>query len=90
MFLEWLKGTIKEHKLTRGQVAELCECSKSCVDKWLAGETVPKVIYLWKLCNRLYNCPQSESEYLIASKALGGFPCGHMYGPTAYPENPSN
>jgi len=90
MFLEWLKGTIKEHKLTRGQVAELCECSKSCVDKWLAGETVPKVIYLWKLCNRLYNCPQSESEYLLASKALGGFTCGHMYGPTASQENPSN
>ena len=90
MFLEWLKGIIKDHQLTRGQVAELCECSKSSVDKWLAGETVPKVIFLWKLCNRLYNSPESESQYLLASKALGGLSCGHLSGVTASQESPSN
>tara|TARA_R100000734_G_C3212758_1_gene27241 strand:- start:22 stop:279 length:258 start_codon:yes stop_codon:yes gene_type:complete len=54
LFRSWLIESLKISPYSRAKLAKELTLTKGSVDKWLAGQSVPKVASLYLLCQILH------------------------------------
>tara|TARA_R100000808_G_C2088255_1_gene109602 strand:- start:279 stop:524 length:246 start_codon:yes stop_codon:yes gene_type:complete len=66
LFKSWLIESLKISTYSRAKLAKELSLTKGSVDKWLAGQSVPKVASLYLLCQILHP-KESVDQYVHVS-----------------------
>tara|TARA_R110002167_G_scaffold41511_4_gene126701 strand:+ start:3479 stop:3706 length:228 start_codon:yes stop_codon:yes gene_type:complete len=69
-FNQWLHEAVIESSYTRASLSKAIGCSKPAVDKWLAGDSIPRVVTLYIICGLLFGSADQDKAFCHSAKLL--------------------